>query len=325
MPFLGRAIKQPQFVTGAVILMLMVVGMRAAARTAGAWLEKRPVPIRKPLRQMDRNRITGFRFVEDRGFGQAKFVETDEYLEWRLVPTERFKETQIAYLGVYFYTGSGKGLQIPHTPEVCYRQSGNQVTDMGKLEIPTPDLAPEIKSITATYVRMSHPTEVANKDICVAYVFCVNGKFFESREKARIQVGLPWNRAVYLAKIDCTVRVPAPHRLDAAIGACRLMLSQAIPELVREHFPRAVDIDAALAETAAESGARLGTSSASTAMGEPQTRQGHRGDDKRRDQQGAVGLSLGKRNAFDGQALPPHKVHEAGPLGKHGAGRGGAS
>lgn len=269
MPFLRHVIKQPQFVTGAVLLILMVLGMRATASAAGAWLEKRPVPIRKPLRQMDRNKITGFRFVEDRGFGQAKFVETNEYLEWRLVPTERFTNTQVAYLGVYFYTGRGKGLQIPHTPEVCYRQSGNQVTDMGTLEIPTPGLAPEINSVTGTYVRMSHPTEVANKDICVAYVFCVNGEFFASRAKARIHVGMPWNRAIYLAKIDCTVRVPAPHRLDAALGACKLMLSQAIPELVHEHFPRPADIEAALSNATTESGDHSGTSSAAPAMGEP--------------------------------------------------------
>lgn len=269
MPFLRRALKQPQFVTGAVILILMALGMRTADRAAGAWLAKRPVPIRKTLRKMDPNKITGFRFVEDRGNGQARFVETDEYLEWRFVPTERFKGTQVAYLGVYFYTGSGKGLQIPHTPEVCYRQSGNQVTDMGTLEIPTPDLAPEITSITAKYVRMSHPTDPANKDICVAYVFCVNGRFFESREKARIHLGMPWNRAVYLAKIDCTVRVPGPHRLDAALGACKLMLSQAIPELVREHFPRDADIETALGKTAAESDAHLGSAAAAAPAGQP--------------------------------------------------------
>jgi len=265
MPFLRRAIRQPQFVTGAVILTLMVLGMRTASRATGEWLSKRPVPIRKALRKMDPNKITGFRFMEDRGNGQAKFVETDEYLEWRLVPTERFTATQVAYLGVYFYTGSGKGLQIPHTPEVCYRQSGNQVTDIGTVEVPTPGLAPETKSITATYVRMSHPTDPANKDICVAYAFCVNGKFFESRAKARIDVGLPWNRAVYLAKIDCTVRVPGPHRLDEALGACKLVLSQAIPELVHEHFPRQADIEAARGETAAASGSHFDPASAAAA------------------------------------------------------------
>ena len=269
MSFIRRAIKQPQFITGAAILILMGLGMRTADKAAGDWLAKRPVPIRKALRQMDPKKITGFRFEEDRGLGDADFVQTDEYLEWRFTPTKRFKGTQVAYLGVYFYTGSGKGLQVPHTPEVCYRQSGNQVTDMGTLEIPTPNLAPQITSITAKYVRMSQPTDAANRDICVAYVFCVNGRFFASREKARIHLGMPWNRAVYLAKIDCTVRVPGPNRLDAALNACKLMLSQAIPELLREHFPRETDIEAALGKTAAESGTHLGTSSSAPAAGQP--------------------------------------------------------
>lgn len=269
MPFLQRAMRQPQFITGAVILILMALGMRTADRAAGAWLAKRPVPIRKPLQQLDQSKITGFRMVENRGVGEVGFLETDEFLSWRLVPTKRFKGTHVAYLGVFFYTGGGKALQIPHTPEVCYRQSGNQVTDIGTVEIPTPALAPEIKSITATYVRLSHPTNVANKDICVVYVFCINGRFFESREKARINLGIPWNRAVYLAKIDCTVRVPGPHRLDAALGACKLMLSQAIPELVREHFPREADIEAALERTAAESGTYPGDSSEAPATGQP--------------------------------------------------------
>ncbi|MCZ6682949.1 MAG: hypothetical protein O7B26_07175 [Planctomycetota bacterium] len=241
---LATAVMEYRFAMCAVILVLMAVGMRPAAEAAEGWLEKRPVPIRRPLRAFDRRKIAGFRFVEDIGDGSADDVATEEYLEWRLVPTgSAFLDTEVAYLSVYYYTKTGdeSTLLIPHTPEICYRQLGNQVTELGSMRVPMPGG----DTIKAKYVRMSHPTDVANKDICVAYVFCVNGRFHDDREKARAHLALPWIRAVYFSKIERVTRVPEPHRLNEALEACKQILAAAVPELLQTHFPTRSDIDRA--------------------------------------------------------------------------------
>ncbi len=249
MSILVKAVSQRRFLVAAFVLLLLAVGLQPVAEAAGDWLRKWPVPIREALRQFDRTSLAGFRFVEDIGAGNAEAADTGEYIEWRFIPVAAdLASVGVAYLNVYYYTedGSGKTLRIPHTPEVCYRQSGHQVAAMGTVDIPTPGFGPARPSIGARYVRMSHPTEVLNKDICVVYLFCVNGEFYDDREKARIHLALPWMRAVYFSKIECTVLVPDPGRLDASLDAARRLLGDALPELVQRHFPRAADIDAAL-------------------------------------------------------------------------------
>lgn len=241
---LSTAVRDSRFVLCAVILVLMAIGMRPAAEAAERWLAKRPVPIRWPLREFDDRKLTGFRFVEDIGEGSAEAVETEEYIEWRLEPTSSaLLDTDVAYLSVYYYTQSEdeSTLLIPHTPEVCYRQSGNQVTELGSMLVPVPGVDP----INAKYVRMSHPTEVENKDICAAYVFCVNGRFHDDREKARADLALPWNRAVWFSKIECVTRVPGPHRLNEALEALKQLLGATVLELVQTHFPTQSDVNRA--------------------------------------------------------------------------------
>ena len=246
-----KAISQEKFLVCAAVFVAMALGLRPAADATTRWLTKKAVPIRRPLREFDRAKLPGFRFIEDTGEGSAEAVETDEYIEWHLSPVGRkgkLKRRQVAYLNVYYYTqtGSGRKLLIPHTPEVCYGQGGNQVTALGTVEIPTPALAPEIESVSAKYVRMSHPTDPDNKDICVVYLFCVNGRFHSDREEARMHLAVPWTRAVWFAKIDCTTKVPRSGHLSGALDVCKRMLGEAIPELVRNHFPTEKDIEESL-------------------------------------------------------------------------------
>lgn len=242
-----QAFRQPGFLVCAAGLSAAAVGMHAAAETASHWMHKRPIPIRKPMREFNAEALTGFRFVEDVGEGDAGEVETNEYLAWRLGPaTLQAPAAATTFLQIYYYTSEEKTPQIPHTPEVCYRQGGNQVTDIGDLSIPIPGLAPGIDSVAAKYVRMSHPTQPQNRDFCVVYVFCVNGRFHDDREKARLDLAMPWNRAVYFAKIECATRIARPERLPEALDTCRSMLAAAIAELVRNHFPTQADVEAAL-------------------------------------------------------------------------------
>ena len=92
---------------------------------------------------------------------------------------------------------------------------------------------------------MSHPTNLNNRDFCVAYLFCVNGAFYDDREKARLHLAMPWTRVVYFSKIECAVKIPGPDRLDEALEACRRMLARVIPVLLKEHFPTPQDIERA--------------------------------------------------------------------------------
>ncbi len=232
-----------RFLVGVAILAVMALGMRPSARAVAQWSSKRPVYVRKPLREFDKSKLVGFQFAEDVGKNSAKDVETNEYIEWRLIPTDpRYQRTVVAYLLVHYYTEKGATPKIPHTPEVCYRQNGNQVTAIGGLDISSPVLAAEGLDIPAKYVRMSNPEQKENKDICAVYTLIHNGRFSSDREAARISMAMPWNRATYFAKIECVTRVPSPDALDEALETCKALMGCVIPELLASHFPTTADV-----------------------------------------------------------------------------------
>jgi hypothetical protein len=239
-----RSLADRRFLVGLFVLTLLAVAMNPVATALAARLQKFPVPIRKPLRQFDVRTLEGLQFVEFVQMQGKEIAETEEFFEGRFTPVaDDIRSTAVVYLLVHYYTSRGRTPNVPHTPEVCYRQAGNQVTELGTLVVPMPDMKPQIPSVTAKYVRMSHPTIPENRDIAVAYVFCVNGTFYDDREKARLSLAMPWNRAVYFAKIECVTRVPASDRLSDALEALRRTLGGAITELIRNHFPTQQDVD----------------------------------------------------------------------------------
>ncbi|MAE63408.1 MAG: hypothetical protein CMJ18_03980 [Phycisphaeraceae bacterium] len=234
------ALTNRKFLICAVVLVAMAIGKEPASEAMAAWLKKRPVDVRKPLAQFDRTCLEGFDFTDDQSEGKAEGLETLEYIYWEFqpgIPDFSFKPAMYLNINYYTVTPQRVNLNIPHTPEVCFRQGGNRITEMGAIEIPTDGIPTLDGSLEAKYLRMTHPTNVTQKDIVVAYLLYANGRFFDDREKARVILGLPWNRDVYFTKIEVMTTVPAPNRLDDALEACRRMLEGAIAELLDKHLP----------------------------------------------------------------------------------------
>jgi hypothetical protein len=247
------AVLNRRFFVSAAVFLSLAIGMQPAGDAARAGLSRRPVHIRKPLWQFNRDVLSGFRFFQDRDPNKkdTQNVDTDEYIEWWFRPKQTgLRRIPYCFFTVCYYTHDPMRptASLPHTPEVCYRQSGNQVTDIGSFEIPTPGLSPGVDSLSAKYVRMSHPTVPTNKDFCVVYLFCVNGQFHDDRDKARLHLALPWVRAAYFAKIEFAAPITQPDKLQESLRLCAKGLGAAIPELLASHFPTQADIDAAMAD-----------------------------------------------------------------------------
>lgn len=238
MPATWKTIADRRFAIGVIVAAVLAITVEPFAVSVGAQIAKVAVPVRKPIRQLDMDVLTGFRFVELVDPELKVSAESHEFFEGRFIPTDAdIRDSAVAYLLVHYYTSDGSPPKVPHTPEICYGQAGNQVTEMGSTSIPLDLPGSGAVDVAAKYVRMTNPNEPDNKDICVMYVFCVNGEFLDDREKARLILALPWNRAEYFAKIECVTNVPGPDRLDDAIKANARMLSHVIPELLDKHFP----------------------------------------------------------------------------------------
>jgi hypothetical protein len=100
-------------------------------------------------------------------------------------------------------------------------------------------------AIPAKYLKLTQNKRGKPIDFCVMYTFCVNGEFLSDREFARFKMALPWNRAVYFAKIEVAASVPRKGDFQKALEAARRMMMDAIPEVVERHLPTAADVSRA--------------------------------------------------------------------------------
>jgi hypothetical protein len=233
-------------IAGAVVLALMAVGMRPAANATEAAIQKLPVPIRKPLRALDKHKLIGFRYVSLADRPATFELGTPEFIEWRFAPeSPDIRATESAFLQIYYYTERGKTPLVPHTPEVCYRQQGDHILEMGSTTLSIPGWASDRSTIDAKFVRLTQTSQNTKQDICIVYVFCVNGRFYSDREWARLFMAMPWNRALYFCKFECLVAIPRHVDPQIALAAGRQMLSCAIAQVVDDHLPTDADIEQA--------------------------------------------------------------------------------
>ncbi len=230
-----------QVVACAGVLLAMAIAMRPAAGAAFEALQKRPVPIRKPLAELDRQSLGDFRFLNDRKNELPGDPGTTEYIVWRFSPPAAdIGPVHMAHLLVFYYTDRGRTPLVPHTPEVCYRQSDSQIVAMGGTTLTVSELGADRADVSVKYVRFTQPQQ--HVDLCVIYVFCVNGRFISDREWARLDMAMPWNRALYFSKIECAVELRPDGDLEPGLKVASRLMSTAIRELVAHHFPTEADI-----------------------------------------------------------------------------------
>lgn len=241
------------FIGGAFVLALAAIFMQNAAEATSRALRKRSVPIRKHLRDLDLGALGDFRFLEDMNPETDLVAGTDEFIEWRFRPTARhISGVETIYLQAYYYSTEGRPPIIPHTPEVCYRLLGNHVSsiDATTLDVKIGDGLSV--SIPAKYLKLTQNPMNDPRDCCVLYTFCVNGEFLGDRELARLKIAMPWNRAVYFAKIETVASVPNNGDFQVAFEAARSILIGAIPEIVANHLPNSADIETAAARSVSD-------------------------------------------------------------------------
>lgn len=231
-----------RFFLGAASLAILAGFKQPLAQSAATALQKRPVPIRRSLALFDRAALDGFSFSVDEGIRTRNDVGTKEFIEWRLKPESReIRQAREAILQMYYYTERGTTPVVPHTPELCARQQGDQVIDMGELSIPAPT-GMEGSEIPTKFVRMIQTTQKGQIDLLTVYTFCVNGEFVSDREWARFKMAMPWRRALYFVKVQCVVLIPSPDDVDVAELAAKQLMSAAIMELIVHHLPKEADL-----------------------------------------------------------------------------------
>jgi hypothetical protein len=123
--------------------------------------------------------------------------------------------------------------KVPHTPDVCARQAGAIVRELSAITVDIPSLGPELSPIRGRFVLLEYPTFWTT----TIYVFFVEGRFRNSREQVRWDIGMPGNKHVYFSKIDAASHIPVGGDKEQGIEMCKTLLRESLPILLAEHFP----------------------------------------------------------------------------------------
>ncbi|MEE8374185.1 MAG: hypothetical protein V3R87_10735 [Dehalococcoidia bacterium] len=223
------------YVVSVVVLGGSAAGMQVA-KTYG-WLRviKKPLPIRKPLGDMDRAILSPLRFVVSHRLSPEVELELDttEYINWVLdsPDTERSWRGPAA-LSVTYYTG--KQDQVPHVPEECFQQGNFSPVDDDHLDFRLPHA-----DITIPVRRLSFqpPGEVGLQTYYIYYTICVNNRFFSERNAARVRMADPRDTHLFYSKIELLFEDVIESRLGDLDEQARELFGRTLRELARSHWP----------------------------------------------------------------------------------------
>ena len=240
-----------------IVVLLAALGVRPFLKGTLGSQEKLPVPLRKPLAQLDKNALGPYEF-EGRAPVNAAVEEslgTDEYITWGFCDTSvKSAHDPLRHLTLHvaYYTG-GRDL-VPHTPDQCMKGAGYEPTEAANIEIPIELIYQRIPLRVLTFEKSSI---MNNETPTVCYTFSVNGKFACTRNGVRREINFLGREHGYFCKIEVSfgsgMSSPRNPTREESIDASQRFLNRLLPVLLKEHLP---DWDKVLA--AEEAGKQYG-------------------------------------------------------------------
>lgn len=226
-----------RFLLSASVLIICAVALNPAISALSQYYGKKSAPIRKPLKNFDVSKLASFRddWKSKQVSAPVKDLQTDEYVHLVFLTDLKELSRRVELLVTYYNDPADK---VGHTPEVCARQEGAVVTELSTITIKTPQLAPDFKEIVARFIVFKQK----NYYYADIYVFLVEGKFRHTRNQVRWVLGMPGNQQTYFSKIEAGAFFFNPEGRDEAVKKTILLLQEALPELLAEHFPTAQQI-----------------------------------------------------------------------------------
>lgn len=239
-PAQKRTLLSAPFVACGMLLLIAAVGLQPVIGGLIGTYSKQPIDPRRPLQEFDASRIRGFRLVPDGGFFKEGLrvtpldkIGTENVIRLVFEPVEGGGENareRDLMLFVTYYNDPRD--QVPHTPEVCYRQGGALVRSLETVEVPVQGLE-QIKARLLDLTPVVKSPQGAATDEswrqAVLYVFVCNGDDYYDREQVRWAIGKPGDRSVYFSKIEVVSNCPAGQSFEETVDRCLRLFAEALP------------------------------------------------------------------------------------------------
>ena len=237
---------QPPFVI--CVLMLAVAGgfMSYTIEKFGVYLQKTPLPLKRPLELLDKNSLGSYKFIGERRIENKEIVKTlgtEDYIQWTLEDTTAPANSDVKRV-MLFITYYDTPDRVPHVPEECYSGGGSQqlASDDIDVNIKFKDRTEKVEVKHLIFSSSNGGFWQRENKFSVLYLFKVNNVYGNSRDHARAVLNAnlfkPYS---YFSKVEWTFMQASNRRsypaIEQAAEASEKMLNVILPILESDHWP----------------------------------------------------------------------------------------
>ena len=210
----------PLFVIAVLVVVAGSLGLGPALRAMVSYYRKEPIALRRLLDEFDDSRLRSF-MLAGPGHGY-RMAEGDV-------------ETEDVIYRIYELRATS-GLDLGHEYAMLFVTYYSDPRSTIPLEVP--GLGPGGQTIDARLLDI----EQNGRRLALLYVFCSNGEFYYDRERVRMAIAMPGDKYTYFSKVEALTSCPPDTTFKDSVERCKRLLSEALPVLVEEHYPRDEDL-----------------------------------------------------------------------------------
>jgi hypothetical protein len=234
----------PRFYVCLAILVGCAVAIPLVAQVLEAHLRKLPIPLRRPLHQLDLQSLApdyALHPIQPEPLSQIvlEALGTTHYLNWRLIDRRAAPSdpARMARLFITYYTGQPD--PVPHHPRECLQAGGWTFVSEDSTTVHVPRSDGEVVDIPLAVLQFA-PPRGGEQRLTVIYFFYANGQYMTGRNAVRLALSNLADRYAYYSKIEISFSSENGRRLadsqTSQVAAAHL-LRRLMPVLWRDHYP----------------------------------------------------------------------------------------
>jgi hypothetical protein len=233
------AFKDRSFMVCGVVLLMAAVGIQGLVQTLQIHLRKAPVPLVKPLDEMDTAKLWPYKLVQSVKLKEEIEEElgTKDYLQMIFEDTSLYESKapgKFINFFVTYYTGGTD--QVPHVPDVCYVGGGNDLLTSVNTSLAMPGLGLAGDELPVRELVFQNPNSMTPTARPVIYFFAVNGKFENKRDGVRVSLASPTLKYAYFSKVEVAFLGEPQPKPEEALEIAKKFFAKSLPVLMKDHW-----------------------------------------------------------------------------------------
>jgi hypothetical protein len=238
---------RPAFLICAGVLAIAAAAMSIAVKLSGVYLTKEPLPLKKPLTQLDISKLAPYKVVAKAQIENPDVLETlgtEDYIQWTLEDTSAAADSNSRFCTL-FVTYYGLPDKVPHVPDECYIGGGFRriTSDTVTLKIKTGDKQQPVNIHYLVLAGTASEIWADETTFPIMYTFSVNGEYAGGREDTRLILNKNlFGKSSYFSKVEWKFynnrsgQMVYPNR-QTALAASEKLLAVVLPVLEKDHWP----------------------------------------------------------------------------------------